>query len=497
MLSTIQRHLFSPVIILRAILVVGIVFRIWNLAARDAWFDEAFSSVALKQPLATMLATIKADVHPPLFYLLAKPLAATLHYSTVGIRLLSVTAGVLGIIALYFFVRALISRRAALWSAALLAVLPFAVQYSQEARMYTLFSLFVVLAAFAFLRSVQKHSWQWACASGALVGLGGLTHYLALLYGIIIPLAFVPSIFFSAKRRMAFRKAGKLMTAFLFGVGIVFALWLPAFLGHLRHMAVFTLQWITPATPQRAAELLQTFLLGTPQGRASQGIIGPNQFSGLAPIVTLLLTFALVAAACFTIERKYRSALWPLLVLSFGQIVLLYFLSLLGKQYFVSRYMLPSAYFLCVVLGTALSRMRPAWAAAVVAVYVLLMPLRNTAPPAADWKALLHDPLERTVAHYYVLNPFDYMVAQYELGANRVVLYNSDSPTEPVVGWAGIGPGLRQETKSANMVHDSAGAILTYGALPKQLFSPQVRLQLLRTYGQLSLYIPAERTQQE
>lgn len=474
----------KPGAIFLALILVSIVFRVWNVSQHDVWFDEAFTGVALHQPLPDMLATIKDDVHPPLYYLLAKPIAAVFGYSVAGIRLLSVLAGVLGIGVMFLFTRVLVSQRAALWTAALLVVLPFAIQYSQEARMYTLFALFVVASAFAFLRAVQKASWQWACLGGAFLGLTGLTHYLAFLYILLIPLAFFPW-----KKPLL---GTKILAAYLLSAGMVFSPWLTTFFIHARHASDFPLLWITPATLQRAFETFQIFILGTPQGRASQGIIGPNQLLGVAPMVTLVAILIIIAMAIFSVARQRRSLLWPLLVLSFGQILLLYILSLNGKQYFVSRYMLPSAYFFCVLLGAALTTLRTSWATAILALYVFLMPLRSTTPPQTEWTSFKKDPLTQSIPHLYVLNPFEYMVAQYEFGPERVILYQSEYPNSPVVGWAGIGRELRQEMKIENVVNDPQGAIFTYETLPLPTFSPpHTTFQLLRSHGDLFLYDPA------
>src|SRR5438876_576650 len=78
---------------------------------------------------------------PPFYYMLAWGWAKLFGTGEVGLRSLSALAGTLTIPAAYAAGRALSSRRAGLIAAALFAVNPLLVWYSQEARAYALLAL--------------------------------------------------------------------------------------------------------------------------------------------------------------------------------------------------------------------------------------------------------------------------------------------------------------------------------------------------------------------
>jgi 4-amino-4-deoxy-L-arabinose transferase-like glycosyltransferase len=109
------------------------------LGERDYWYDEAFTGILLKQPFPEMNQMIFDDVHPPLHYWLAKPWSAMFGYSPAGIRSLSVVFGVLTVISLFWIGQKMFNKRAGLLASIIGAFSPFAIQYSQEARMYTRF----------------------------------------------------------------------------------------------------------------------------------------------------------------------------------------------------------------------------------------------------------------------------------------------------------------------------------------------------------------------
>ncbi len=73
-----------------------------------------------------------------------------------AIRSLSVIFGVASIPAIYFLGSKLVGKKAGLVSAVLLALHSFHVQYSQEARSYSLLILFVILSNYFFVRAVES-----------------------------------------------------------------------------------------------------------------------------------------------------------------------------------------------------------------------------------------------------------------------------------------------------------------------------------------------------
>ncbi len=117
---------------------------------------------------------------PPLYYLLAWLWTQLFGTAEVGLRSLSAAAGI-ALVPIAFLIGAEAgSRRTGIAAAALVAVNPMLLWYSQEARCYSLLVLLTSIALLFFLRALRSGSGRdmtwWALASAAALA----THYFAL-----------------------------------------------------------------------------------------------------------------------------------------------------------------------------------------------------------------------------------------------------------------------------------------------------------------------------
>ena len=177
-----RKNFFSDRWIFPLIFVFGFFIRLWEIGKRDFWYDEAYTAIVVKEPIQGLLSQLVQDIHPPLYFLFVKGFTLLVGSSVVGIRLISLLFGVFGILAVYLFAKELFNRRVAWFASGLSAVSPFLIGYSQEARMYTMYGFWVVLAAFFFLRSLKHDRWRDALGWGLCLGLAWLTHYMSFLF---------------------------------------------------------------------------------------------------------------------------------------------------------------------------------------------------------------------------------------------------------------------------------------------------------------------------
>ena len=56
---------------------------------RSVWFDEGYSIIVLDQPFDRMMALLKVDVHPPLYYLLLRGWTGIFGPSATSMRAMS------------------------------------------------------------------------------------------------------------------------------------------------------------------------------------------------------------------------------------------------------------------------------------------------------------------------------------------------------------------------------------------------------------------------
>jgi hypothetical protein len=166
---------------LAALIVLAAALRLATLTEQGLWYDEAFTPVHVLH--AGLGATLKSFVHsentPPLWYLLAWADARVLGDGALALRLPSALAGIATVPVVWAIGSELAGRRAALIGAALVAVNPLFVWYSQEARAYGLFVFFAALAMLCFARLLHQPNGTRATLFALSGALALLSHYFA------------------------------------------------------------------------------------------------------------------------------------------------------------------------------------------------------------------------------------------------------------------------------------------------------------------------------
>ncbi len=189
--STVERERRAPVAsaldfasrhALLLIVIGGAIVRFATLGSQGFWFDEHGTlAVITRRPGAMLDRILVAETSPPLYFAVAKAWQAVFGLGEVGLRSLSALAGTATIPVVYAAGRALGSRRAGLLAAALTAMSPFMIWYSQDARPYALFALFSALAFLFFVQTLQGRGSRWLWAWAIVSILAFSTHYFGFL----------------------------------------------------------------------------------------------------------------------------------------------------------------------------------------------------------------------------------------------------------------------------------------------------------------------------
>lgn len=175
-----KSRLVQPATLVLFVIALGFGLRLFHLDGQSFWYDEAFSAGVARATTAQILSNEFTDIHPPLYQLI-------LHHwlvfggSDFAIRFLSTTLGVAAIATIYSLGRALFDDTVGLVAAAIAAVSPYQVFYSQEARMYTLLLLLSSMILLSHARILQTNSRRWWFAYTASAVLGLYAHYLTAL----------------------------------------------------------------------------------------------------------------------------------------------------------------------------------------------------------------------------------------------------------------------------------------------------------------------------
>jgi mannosyltransferase len=168
-------------LILGGLVVLGTVLRFAALGDQSFGHDEAVTVGRILHPGlgATLREIPRSERTPYLYYVLAWLWTRAFGVGAVGVRSLSALLGVMTIPAAFGAARAAVSERAGLMAAALVAVDPYLVYYSQEARCYALFALLSTCSLWAFAAALRDPSTRRLVGWSLTAALALVTHYFA------------------------------------------------------------------------------------------------------------------------------------------------------------------------------------------------------------------------------------------------------------------------------------------------------------------------------
>ena len=162
-----------------AILLLALLVRVWGVQTQSLTMDELADTRNAKQSIASILQT--QDGFPPLYGVLFRGWYAAFPTDQAA-RWPSVIFGLLAIPAMWRLGARVAGERTGLAAALVLAVSPFHVAFSQEARAYALYLLFAVLALWLFFRAMATNRLaDWIFYTLACAG-GLYAHYYFVLF---------------------------------------------------------------------------------------------------------------------------------------------------------------------------------------------------------------------------------------------------------------------------------------------------------------------------
>ena len=487
-----------------AILILAASLRFTGLVKRDLWYDEAFTGVAVKEKFTDMISMIINDVHPPLYYVFLKWFSFFFNYSVFGLRLFSAVFGLGAVWGIYILTREFFDRRAALMASFLVAISPFAIQYSQEARMYSMLACLILLGAYFFVKGLKTKKTKYFIFWGILTGLSMLTHYMGIIFSVLFYPAYMAWKLFSEsenskvknKREFVLQMFKKFLPDKNIFLGylvafLIFLPWIKKFIYHFN-MKGNNLSWVKPASFGDIVVNMQMFLFGTPLGEMSSGMPQPNELHGIAQLSVRMVVAVLFGMALSYLFRKENKAkVWILLILSIGFMTLIYLLSIftVDQQYFVARYLLPGALFLYVLWGVWLSKLNKYLISFILVGYIFLLNMIVPLTNSTGYNELIKNLDKYKNTHFYILNSFDYVISKYYIGDKNLYLYNYDWPQYNPSYWAAIGSSLKRTEDYEDLRNDPKAIIISNKVLNRdnQYFSTQ-GLVLVDQYKNILLY---------
>ncbi|HET9276226.1 MAG TPA: glycosyltransferase family 39 protein, partial [Gemmatimonadales bacterium] len=267
-------------------------------AGRELWLDETHSALLAGMSLHELIAFVKGDVHPPLYFLLLNAWRRIAGDSEAALRGFSILASAgAGAVFLAAAIRIFGLAWSAVLAGALFLLSPVMVHYGVEVRMYALVSVWMALIALGIplLSSANpREARRGAVLVGAGAVLGFYTHY-AVAFVLIGLLAF--GVLEIARRRLPARPLVPAMVA----TALLCALWAPVLLqqraakAELRRVEMAaradpqSLSFGTDSNPARP-------LLGTGRALVENAASVAGVFPASRPVLLGVLALPLVAA---------------------------------------------------------------------------------------------------------------------------------------------------------------------------------------------------------
>ena len=164
------------------ILVLATLVRFYHLTAAAIRGDEGASLLLSQYSLAGIWEHAAHDVYPPLYFMLLHGWIDLFGEGIFSIRSLSALPGIVTVGLGVWLVDLLATRRAALLAGVLLALLPTAVRYSQEVRMYSLLGLWLIGATIALMYWIRRpQRTRYLVMYTLLMSAAFYTHYFTAL----------------------------------------------------------------------------------------------------------------------------------------------------------------------------------------------------------------------------------------------------------------------------------------------------------------------------
>jgi 4-amino-4-deoxy-L-arabinose transferase-like glycosyltransferase len=354
---------------------------------------------------------------PPLYYAVAWAWTQLVGTGELGLRSVSALAGVATVPVAYLLGAELSSRRAGIVAAALVAVNPMLLWYSQEARAYALFVLLTALSLLYFVRALdrgrRRDSVAWGIASALALG----THYFAAF-----PIA-AEALWLLRRRR---RESGGAFPGIwiIAGAGLLLA---PL----LVHQASFAhAEWISNfSLLHRLWETGLTFALG------ETGDIIARPEHPLPAVAPALIAIAAAWLVFARGERAERRAAGIPLALAAVTVVVPLAIGLLDprKDYVLARNLLPALVPLLVALGVGFTlrgaRRSGAVLAGLLVAYSLGFSIWASVSPALqrpDWDSVAGALGEPTVPRAMVTWTLGEASLRYYLSTGSIQVQPSD-----------------------------------------------------------------------
>ena len=394
-----KRYIF---IILSLIIVIGAFLRIYKLGDQSLWLDEARSFFRANQNIHSLWVNQPKESNPPLYDTLFHfYLQLTSSNDEHNVRFFSAIIGILLIPLIFFVGKYMFGARAGLFSSFLVAISPYHIYYSQDAKMYALLAFISLGSFFFYYLSLEKgNNFYWVFYTVTTIALV-YSHNMGFLLFLSQVIIFI----------VLFRKTRDNLRSFFLSFLIIAVFLVPRVFCWLRQISIDANPWLKSASIN---DLIQTFSYFS----VLSWRIQISHLVSIALVICLPIYIFVFLNGIFArneyndFKIKYLNELDKVkfvLIFLFVPLVISLLVSLKKPIYLAGRYDMFVFPFFCLVVGLGLAKIKR-----VTLRVVLLVGLTMSAVLCLhDYYYVFRKSNDRTVANY----------VQSNMGQNDILIF--------------------------------------------------------------------------
>ncbi|MBW6431843.1 glycosyltransferase family 39 protein [Patescibacteria group bacterium] len=339
--------------------IIAFFLRIFKITSSSIWHDEGYTMWLLRYDFGEILSRTARDVHPPGYYLMAKPWVELFGTSEFSVRFLSLLFSV-GIVFLVFkIIKDIWTEKAAFWASMFVSLSPFMVRFGQEARMYGVVAFFTTLATYYFVKMIKEKNTKYLLFYVPAMLVAMYTQYYAFF--VIISHWVILSIYTKGFWNLKWKESLKQKTSVLSGkwwlanilLLVGYAPWFPVAYAQVTRVADsywIKPEWITERTIPNNVLHFATYT-------HFDAIYHWNQYLGPVMYWVFALVSIFGALYVFRNRKKYKTAL-SIYIFGFLPMILVFTMSKLLTPTYMDRYFPFSAVAVLALWGVALSEVK-------------------------------------------------------------------------------------------------------------------------------------------
>ena len=437
----------NPWVWFGVVLIIAIVIRVAQINQTSFWYDEAFTGDTVRLSWKEMFNVISEDkVHPPLFYILTRLWANIFGFTQVGLRSFSIFWGVCAVGVVFVGIKNIFEKNkfpiAALLTSFALAISPFFVAYSNEARAYSFLAFLAVSIGFLVIKvldaDTKKSKLIYFVLSVLAISLLCGTHYLQVVFVIALVCAvFIYKVIWNEK---GVNKKWLLGSLGFVGLVMMALIFLPI-KAFVNGKGISGMWWIPDVQASDLLRVFYSYFFGVVRDALGVPPLREMVWSISWKVVASFFAFVYFFSLVKVLRAKDLSILFKrhiIFLASLGIITFVgfYILGIIGFNAYVERYMIAGGIILFVSFFLNMTFvLRGGFKIIPILIYLVFISLLKPLPYSIDYRQVANtlDNISN-VTEYVFDSPIDFVSAKFYIDDSGVY-YAYDYAGE-YSGWA-------------------------------------------------------------